>query len=96
MGTASVAHQTAIRTPIEAVFQPLFESSSGAPMSIIRRASAGPRKSPTVWCVERPSIMVSVKAEVPHNVFCAGKPTFFDAVRRRFYIFGLDIVDYSP
>ena len=40
--------------------------------------------------------MVSVKAELRHNVFGAGKPTFFDAVRRRFYIFGLDIVDYSP
>jgi hypothetical protein len=69
MGTASVAHQTAIRMPIAAVRHAASLSPSGAPASNITIASSGPRNSPTHWCRARPSCCSSwVKPLTPSSI----------------------------
>ena len=60
IGIASVAHQTAINTATAAVDQPASVNPSGASLSSIRMASNGPRISPILWWVERPSSDFSV------------------------------------
>ena len=60
IGTASVAHQTAMRTPTDAVIQPASDRPVGAPDKAIVTASTGPRNRPTTWCVDLPSCCKSV------------------------------------
>ena len=86
IGTASVDHQTAIRTPTQAVAHALRLNSSGPPSNSISSIRPGPRNRPMRWPRDRPAIIVvSLIARCPHrrNV---SKATRSSSRRRHFQV----------
>jgi hypothetical protein len=86
IGTASVAHQIAIKTPMDAVDHAVSPSCSGAPSSNMIVSMDGPSTSPTFWLTDRPSIIALLLNSFSLLFDAAGKATFSLPVRRQFRV----------